>query len=274
MLKFDKVFFKYPDENNNKSSKLNENKNHKSNSTKHEIDHKSDYESYESGNEKVLQNSGKKSLEEKDSGESYVLKNVSLEVSKGESLIIEGKSGSGKSTFLNLAGKLETPSEGKILFEGQNLIDFTEHEFRRKISYIFQSHSLWKDFTVLENVKMPLLIKGVSENKATKISKLWLDQVGLSDHLNKSVNAISGGEQQRVGIARAFASSPKLILADEPTGNLDNQTGEKIINLCLSFSKQNNITFICVTHNPNWKNLFDKSYTCSMGKMHLTSSFN
>ncbi len=191
----------------------------------------------------------------------YILNNISFNINFGELAVIEGKSGSGKSTFLHIAGLIISPQSGNLQFLEKTIIQGKNNFLiRRQIGYIFQSHMLWKDLSVLENVAMPLVLNGMNRRKAYPIAIEWIKQVGLENHINSSVTKISGGEQQRVGIARAFAHNPKLILADEPTGNLDEETGNNIMNLCIAIAKKNNTSIICVTHNKKWHNMFDSEY--------------
>ncbi|QEK37872.1 ABC transporter ATP-binding protein [Candidatus Cytomitobacter indipagum] len=199
-----------------------------------------------------------------------IIDNLNFELKEGELAVIEGKSGSGKSTFLHMAGLLSFPQSGKITFMDKDVSKYKKkHELRRSIGHIFQSHMLWKDLSAKENVAMPLVLQGISRSNAHKIAEEWLCKVGLENYINSSITKISGGEQQRVGLARAFAHNPKLILADEPTGNLDEETGDKIMHICIQIARKNNISMICVTHNKKWNNMFDSEYYFEKGKLHI-----
>lgn len=196
-----------------------------------------------------------------------IVENANFELHDGELCIIEGKSGSGKSTFLHLAGLLSFPQNGRIIFMDYDTNQCkNQYSFRRNIGHIFQSHMLWKDLSAKENVAMPLILQGISRSKAYKKAEEWLCKVELKQHTNSSVTQMSGGEQQRVGLARAFIHNPKLILADEPTGNLDEETGDKIMHLCIKIARKNNIAMICVTHNKKWNHIFDSEYYFDKGR--------
>ncbi len=200
-----------------------------------------------------------------------ILDDVSFQLKQGELTVIEGKSGSGKSTFLHIAGLIAFPQNGYVTFLDQNISSTSKKLFllRREIGYIFQSHMLWKDLSVIENVAMPLILQGISRKEAYPIAQTWLEKVELGTHANISVMKISGGEQQRVGLARAFVHNPKLILADEVTGNLDEETGNKVMNLCVKIARENKISIICVTHNKAWNNMFDSEYYFKNSKLNL-----
>jgi len=182
-----------------------------------------------------------------------VLKGVALSVSEGETLGILGSSGAGKSTLLNILGTLEKPSSGCVIFEGRDLSTLSEKElavFRNQVlGFIFQFHHLLGDFTALENVMMPLLIRGVDRVVAKKEAEAFLDKVGLSLRAGHRPGQLSGGEQQRVALARALVTRPRLLLADEPTGNLDHENGEKVFDLLLGLNRELRTTLIVVTHN-------------------------
>lgn len=180
-----------------------------------------------------------------------VLKGINLEIAEGEMVSIMGPSGCGKSTLMHLLGLLDTPSSGKIFFEGQDVSQLSEVEradFRGdKVGFVFQQFNLLKKFTSLENVMLPLIYShkgGGSEKRARKL----LDDVGLSHRINYVTSRISGGEQQRVAIARSLINDPSLILADEPTGNLDSKSGAEILSL-LGKLNQKGKTIIVVTHD-------------------------
>ncbi|MCB0309199.1 MAG: ABC transporter ATP-binding protein [Bdellovibrionales bacterium] len=182
-----------------------------------------------------------------------VLKEVSFGLDVGQSIAIVGQSGSGKSTLLQVLGTIMRPTSGRVCFRGKNIFDLSESEivgFRRhKLGFVFQFHHLLPDFTALENVSMPLLIQGNLTDKPEKIAENWLDKVGLKDRLDHAPYALSGGEQQRVAIARALVGSPEIILADEPTGNLDFERAKEVAELLFDLARKNKIGLIMATHN-------------------------
>ena len=182
-----------------------------------------------------------------------VLKGIDLEIKKGEILAIIGASGVGKSTLLHIIGTLERPTSGKVYFNEKDIFKLTNDElarFRNKtIGFVFQFHHLLPEFTALENTMMPALINGLSENDAEKKAKVLLEEVGIGKRLHHKPGKLSGGEHQRVAIARALVLSPELVLADEPTGNLDTHTGEEIHKQLKEINKIKGTTFVFVTHN-------------------------
>lgn len=182
-----------------------------------------------------------------------VLKGVDLVLAKGESLSITGVSGAGKSTLLNIMGALEPPSEGTVRFENRKIEEMQEAEIcrlrNRDIGFVFQFHHLLPEFDALENAFMPALIARVSKKKAISMAKEMLARVGLEKRMIHRIGELSGGEQQRVAIARALIMKPKLLLADEPTGNLDLKTGEAIFDLLLQLNCEEGLSMVVVTHN-------------------------
>jgi len=182
-----------------------------------------------------------------------VLKGIDLQVLSGESLSITGPSGSGKSTLLNIMGTLEPPSEGTVFFKHRNVYETDELGLckirNREIGFVFQLHHLLPEFNAEENTKIPALISGYSQEKSTEMAVAILSQMGLRDRLRHRVGELSGGEQQRVAIARALIMGPQLLLADEPTGNLDKVTGNEITELLLSLNKSKGLALIIATHN-------------------------
>ena len=178
---------------------------------------------------------------------------VDLEVRRGEQVAIIGESGAGKSTLLHLLGALDRPSSGKIYFDSTDLSGLTDSqlaEFRnREIGFVWQIHYLLPEFTALENVMMPLLIRGASHREAEPEASAWLAEVGLADRASHRSGELSGGEQQRVVLARALVNRPRLLLADEPTGNLDLRNGEMIFDLIGQLHRSHGLTSIIVTHN-------------------------
>jgi len=200
-----------------------------------------------------------------------VLQDLSLTVQPGELIAVVGQSGTGKSTLLNILGSLERPSRGTVLFEGQDLFALDERalaDFRnRKLGFVFQFHYLLADFNALENVMMPALIARVPEREARERAEQMLAMVGLGDKLHRRPAELSGGEQQRVAVARAVVQSPRLVLADEPTGNLDTHTGEAIHDLLCTINNQKNITFVIATHNDRLAVRADRVLRMAEGKL-------
>ncbi len=182
-----------------------------------------------------------------------VLKGIDLQVLPGDALAIIGPSGAGKSTLLNIMGTLEPPSQGKVFFNDCNVYQMDEMELNkirnRKISFIFQLHHLLPEFNAEENTMIPALISGYSKRESAEMASAILSQMGLKDRLNHRVGELSGGEQQRVAIARALIMEPQLLLADEPTGNLDKVTGDGIAKLLLSLNKSRGLALVITTHN-------------------------
>ena len=182
-----------------------------------------------------------------------VLKGVNLSVKKGEFLCIMGPSGAGKSTLLHILGALDHPTSGAVSLAGRDVFTISERElpaFRNAhIGFVFQFHHLLPEFTALENVMMPLLVGGKPAAEAKKSAAAELERVGLSGRALHKPGELSGGEQQRVAIARALVASPDIVLADEPTGNLDTSTGSDVFNLMRRFNRESGTTFIMVTHN-------------------------
>jgi lipoprotein-releasing system ATP-binding protein len=197
------------------------------------------------------------------------LDNVSFSIEKGEFVLIVGSSGSGKSTLLNMIGLLDRPTNGKVLIDGTDTTNLTDNKissFRnKKLGFIFQFSNLLTDLTVLENVLLPREIAGTNDS-AEKNARELLKAVGLDDQINKRANKISGGQAQRVAIARGLINSPSIVLADEPTGNLDSVTAEIIIQLMKSMAKKLNQTFIVVTHDQHQFGDVDRIITIKDGK--------
>ena len=181
------------------------------------------------------------------------LQGANLEVQKGEFLAIVGPSGSGKSTMLNAVGALDVPSKGEIFLDGKNIAHLYESDLAqirgKKIGFIFQSFHLIPSLSALENVMLPMTFQGFSREERLKRGKELLAAVGLGDKLNNLPSQLSGGEMQRVAIARALANNPEVILADEPTGNLDSKTGIEILGLLKKLNKEERKTLIIVTHD-------------------------
>lgn len=204
-------------------------------------------------------------------GDVHVLNDVSFRVEKGEVVAIVGKSGAGKSTLLHITGTLEKPDNGNILFEGRNLNKLSNSkisEFRNNsLGFIFQFHHLLPEFTALENVCIPAYIKKTDRSKAEARAKELLEQLNLSHRLNHKPKELSGGEQQRVAFARALINQPKLILADEPTGNLDEKSANELHDLILKFRTEFDLTFILVTHSPTLAARCDRIIEMAEGRI-------
>lgn len=188
-----------------------------------------------------------------------VLRSLSLELRAGETLAVTGASGSGKSTFLHLVGAMEPPDGGSVLFEGREIVGLSREEraeFRnREIGFIFQFHHLLPEFSARENVMMPLLLRGADRFSAGQRADHWLGEVGLESRKHHRPGQLSGGEQQRVAVARALVGQPRLLLADEPTGNLDDRTSEAVQQMLLELHRSNQLTSIIVTHDPSLADL-------------------
>jgi lipoprotein-releasing system ATP-binding protein len=182
-----------------------------------------------------------------------VLKGINLTIRRGELIAVVGASGAGKSTLLHILGLLDRPTAGTVRFEGQDLFQLSESaqaEFRNKrIGFVFQFHHLLPEFTALENACMPALIQRRQPNEVEDEASAILRDVGLGERLHHKPGELSGGEQQRVAVARALLQRPDLVLADEPTGNLDTHTGEALFDLMRDLNKIRSVTFVIVTHN-------------------------
>ncbi|PKN35556.1 MAG: lipoprotein-releasing system ATP-binding protein LolD [Deltaproteobacteria bacterium HGW-Deltaproteobacteria-19] len=200
-----------------------------------------------------------------------VLKEMDLTIPTGESMAILGVSGAGKSTLMHILGTLDHPTAGKVLFDGADVFSWNEKElasFRnRKIGFVFQFHNLLPEFTSLENTMMPALISGLSQREARKRAESILMDVGLGDRMAHKPGELSGGEQQRVAVARAVIMEPEVILADEPTGNLDTETGRKVEDLLMNLNRQRNITLVVVTHNRSLAKRMSRSLGLKDGKV-------
>ena len=187
-------------------------------------------------------------------GELQVLKGIDLSINEGEMVSIVGASGVGKSTFLHILGALDRPTSGKVLYNGTDIFSLDEGSiasFRNvTIGFVFQFHHLLPEFTALENVMMPGLInKKAGYNDIIGKAERLLNEMGLSERKGHRPGELSGGEQQRVAVARSLILEPKVVLSDEPTGNLDTATGEELFNLLVNLNKEKGITFVIVTHN-------------------------
>jgi lipoprotein-releasing system ATP-binding protein len=182
-----------------------------------------------------------------------VLRGVDVEIRRGEFVVIVGPSGSGKSTLLHILGGLDRPSKGAVKIGESNIFSYSEEQLatyrNSSLGFIFQFHHLLPEFTALENVSMPALIAGKTLKEAVPRAKFVLEQVGLAERMKHKPNELSGGEQQRVAVARALMNNPQLILADEPSGNLDEENGLNLHKLLVSLCEQFGMTFVVATHN-------------------------
>jgi lipoprotein-releasing system ATP-binding protein len=206
-----------------------------------------------------------------------VLKGLDLEVAAGEMLAIVGASGVGKSTLLHVLGTLDRPERGEVRVEGENVLAIPEgplREFRnRTIGFVFQLHHLLPEFTALENVMMPMLIARRPEGEARRAAARLLEEVGLGERVLHRPSALSGGEQQRVAVARALVRSPRLLLADEPSGNLDRETGERLHELLRRLNREKGTTVVVVTHNERLASACDRVRRLEGGRLSPTGSF-
>jgi lipoprotein-releasing system ATP-binding protein len=209
-------------------------------------------------------------------GELRVFEGLGFELERGELVAIMGASGVGKTTFLNLLGGLDRPSEGRVLLDGEDLFAGTDRDVagvrNRKIGFVFQVFHLLPEFTSLENVSFPLMIRGVPKREAFLKARDILKEVSLEDKAYSRPSQLSGGEQQRVAIARALVNEPRLLLADEPTGNLDWKTGEKVLRLVLDLHGRRGLSSIIVTHNEKIARYCHKVYMMEAGELKLLSS--
>ncbi len=204
-----------------------------------------------------------------------VLKDVSFQIDQGESMAVVGPSGSGKSTLLNIIGALERPTSGDVFFTGKNLANLGDSELsairNREIGFIFQLHHLLPQCTVLENVLIPTIPLGIKKNKneVMRRAKTLLEKVSLTDRMDFFPAVLSGGELQRVAVVRALINTPKLILADEPTGSLDKESTENLGQLLVDLNREEGVALITVTHSMELARLMDKIYNLQNGQLEL-----
>lgn len=202
------------------------------------------------------------------------LDGVNITINKGEFICIAGRSGSGKSTLLNMLAGLELPTSGTVQVAGKRLESMNEKariRFRRDdIGFVFQSYNLMPQYSALENVALPLAIRGAPLKLRNEIAEAMLVRVGLKEHIHHKPGELSGGQQQRVGIARAVITRPPIVLADEPTGNLDTGTSEETMELLTGLFRERGTTFILVSHDPEMRKYTDRTITFSDGRISNT----
>lgn len=207
--------------------------------------------------------------------EIWALDGVNLTIYRSEFLAIMGPSGSGKSTLFNQIGALDVPTEGRVLFEGESVFGLSESQqawFRcTKIGYIFQTFNLIPVMTAVQNVALPMIFLGMPREDANQRAATLLERVGLGRRLEHKPFELSGGQQQRVAVARALANTPTVILADEPTGNLDSKTGEEIVQLLKSLNDLEGVTIVCSTHDPKMLSCSDRICWIRDGKLERVS---
>jgi len=200
-----------------------------------------------------------------------VLKELNFDLSAGDTVAIAGASGIGKSTLLHIIGTLDRPDSGQLLFKGEDVFLYDDLKLARfrneSVGFVFQFHHLLPEFSALENAMMPALIQGKQKEEATQAAEKILVRVGLQDRLHYRVGKLSGGEQQRVALARALALKPLILLADEPTGNLDKANSEHIHSLLMELNREFSMTLVVVTHNTELASLMSRQVTIVDGKL-------
>ncbi|MFV9989235.1 MAG: ABC transporter ATP-binding protein [Coxiella endosymbiont of Dermacentor nuttalli] len=207
-----------------------------------------------------------------------ILNEVNFSIALGERVTIVGASGSGKSTLLHLLGGLDKPTAGKIWIDNKDINHLTEREKgllrNRYLGFVYQFHHLLPEFNVLENVCIPLLIRGMKPKLAKEKAIFYIEKVGLIHRQKYRVGELSGGEKQRIAIARALVTEPRCVLADEPTGNLDEETAEQVTNLALQLNRSLNISLIIVTHNRLLAEKMDRIFLLEKGQLYITKRNN
>ncbi|MCY4189675.1 MAG: ABC transporter ATP-binding protein [Bryobacterales bacterium] len=200
-----------------------------------------------------------------------IFSRLTFQIGQGESVALVGESGAGKSTLLHILGALEKPTSGTVLFRGSPLAARNASELadyrNRDIGYVWQNCHLLPEFTAIENVALPLRIRGRPADAALGQARAWLQRVGLAERVDHQSGELSGGEQQRVAIARALVARPRLLLADEPTGNLDEHTGEAVMRLLLELVQQEGLAILLATHNPTFAGLCDRVFRFERGRL-------
>jgi ABC-type lipoprotein export system ATPase subunit len=219
----------------------------------------------------VLKDLSKSFLIDQSKSRINVLNSLNLSIETGTTVALTGPSGSGKSTLLNLISGIDDVSSGSIIINDQMINDLSQNElcnFRNQnIGMVFQFFNLINDLTVIENISLPLLMRGINKKSIMKTVGNLIDSIGLRDRASYTTNLLSGGEAQRVAIARALVTKPSIILADEPTGNLDKKNTTNIIDILIQLCKENKSTLIMVTHDNDLLTKFDKTYTIESGKI-------
>ena len=219
----------------------------------------------------ILKDLSKSFLIDQSKSRINVLNSLNLSIETGTTVALTGPSGSGKSTLLNLISGIDDVSSGSIIINDQMINDLSQNElcnFRNQnIGMIFQFFNLINDLTVIENISLPLLMRGINKKSIMKTVGNLIDSIGLRDRASFTTNLLSGGEAQRVAIARALVTKPSIILADEPTGNLDKKNTTNIIDILIQLCKENKSTLIMVTHDNDLLTKFDKTYTIESGKI-------
>ncbi len=201
----------------------------------------------------------------------HVLRGIDLTIKRGEMVGIFGPSGSGKSTLLHILGSLEPPTEGEVIFQGTRYTDLDDKALSKlrneKIGFVFQFHHLFPEFTALENTMIPCIIKGLPKKEARERAMRLLELVGLCDRIHHRPDELSGGERQRVAVARALANDPEILLADEPTGNLDKENTTKLLELLCDLNQSLKTTILIVSHNERIKNYTSINYNLENGRL-------
>jgi lipoprotein-releasing system ATP-binding protein len=219
----------------------------------------------------ILQVRGLQKVFKKGKTKIHALKGIDLVIEAGERLAIVGVSGAGKTTLLHILGTLDKPTQGEVLYQGMDIFSRPEGTLaslrNRDIGFVFQFYNLLPEFNALENTMMPALIQGMGKEEAQGQAEEILTEVGLKDRMRHKPGELSGGEQQRVAVARALVLRPTLLLADEPTGNLDSKTGERIIRLIFSLNQAKGVTLIVVTHNEALAQRFPRQIFLADGRM-------
>ena len=219
----------------------------------------------------ILKDLSKSFLIDQSKSRINVLNSLNLSIETGTTVALTGPSGSGKSTLLNLISGIDDVSSGSIIINDQMINDLSQNElcnFRNQnIGMVFQFFNLINDLTVIENISLPLLMRGINKKSIMKTVGNLIDSIGLRDRASYTTNLLSGGEAQRVAIARALVTKPSIILADEPTGNLDKRNTTNIINILIQLCKENRSTLIMVTHDNDLLTKFDQTYTIESGKI-------